>query len=152
LSGTLSEVQSGTPSSASWPVQECQCSVLCSGTIGPEFCAAAAPLVSLAAGLDDELAADPAEVQAAMPSRAAKPMASAAGPRTGRLPARDIDMSPIMPEVLCRPAGKRLEPLRRSSNQDAARSSRCRSSSALRYSATTMFVSSSTEVSLLYLS
>jgi hypothetical protein len=128
--------------------------VLWVGTTGPESCAAAVLLAvpPVLAGLAAEPAPDPADVQAAIPSRVATPMASAAAPRTGRLPARDIDMSPIMPDVIRCLAAKRRQPLRRSSNQDACWSSRCRSSSARRYSATTMLVSSATEVSRLYLS
>ena len=94
--------------------------------------------------------AEPPE-QALTPSRTARPAASAAAaPRAGRQPRRDIDMDPIMPDATRCLARSRAEPLAAGNGQDAA--ARWRSSSAFRYSATTISVSSSTEVSRLYLS
>src|SRR6266567_7333522 len=89
-------VQSGTPCWPSPPRQECQCSVLCSGTTGPAACGVlpAAGGVLPAAGPED---AEPPE-QAPAPSRTAAPAASAVTALlTGRPPRRDIEMRPMVP-------------------------------------------------------
>ena len=126
----------GTPRSC--PVA---CCVLPVGGVLPACC------VLPAAGAEDVAAAE----QALTPSRAATATASAAAaPRGGRPPRREIDMPSIMPGASRCLARSRPEPLASGNGQDAA--ARWRSSSALRYSATTISVSSSTEVSLAYLS
>src|SRR5690242_922611 len=155
-----------TPAWASWPPQECQCSVLLlAGMIDsePDACdppsacwpTAEPPAAALPAGvawLEDEALAE----QALIPRRAAAVRTAAAHPvrpewpPVPRRPAtRVIDMYPIMPE-LRRCVGPLTDaPSATGNGQDALR---WRSSSALRYSATTISVSSSTEVSRLYLS
>ena len=100
-----------------------------------------------AAGPDDVAVAE----QALTPSRTATPAASApAAPRAERLPRRDIDMPPIMPDATRCLALSRAEPLAAGNGQEAA--ARWRSSRAFRYSATTMSVSSWADVSELSLS
>ena len=140
-------------------MQECQCSVLFAGTSGPAACDVL-PLpvwvfpvwvlpvrVLPAAGAEDVADAE----QALIPSRAVTATVSAAtAPRGERAPRRDIDMPSIMPGASQCLARLRPEPLAGGNGQEAA--ARWRSSRALRYSATTISVSSSTEVSRLYLS
>ncbi len=103
-----------------------------------------------AAGPEDVAAAE----QALIPSRAATATVSAAvallTPWVERPRRRDKDMPSMMPDKIRCLAPSRPEPLATGNGQDAA--ARWRSSSALRYSATTISVSSSTEVSRLYLS
>ena len=102
-----------------------------------------------AAGPED--VADPE--QALTPSRAATVAASAAtAPRGERPPRRDIDMPSIMPGATRCLGRSRPEPLADGNGNGQEAAARWRSSRALRYSATTISVSSSTEVSRLYLS
>ena len=81
------------------PLQECHCSVLLVGTIGPVSLPAAGPDgVALGPVFCGTTAVDAGEVQAVIVSSAAKATVSAiALPRTARPPRRGIDMPPIMP-------------------------------------------------------
>src|ERR1035441_294643 len=162
--------QSGTPSWASCPAQECQCRALCAGMIEPACRALGVPGPLWVAWLacvpwpDGALAAEPAVVQAVIPVSAAALTARAATLRLLRLlrrswrsrvraRGRDIDMDPMIPHHAGRvrvPGPPAPGSLTSRNGYDAG--SRWRSSSALRYSATTISVRSSTEVSLAYLS
>src|SRR5271165_7121181 len=114
-------VQSGTPCWASWPEQECQCSVLCAGTIpaaDPVACGVL-PVCGVlpAAGPEDVADAE----QALTPSRAATATVSAAmAPRGVRPRRRDFDMPPIMPGAIWCLGRSRPEPLASGNRQDAA--------------------------------
>ena len=81
------------------PLQECHCSVLLVGTIGPVSLPAAGPDgVVLGPVFCGATAVDAGEVQAVTVSSAATATVSAtAPPRTARPPRRGIDMPPIMP-------------------------------------------------------
>src|SRR5271170_1460512 len=85
------------------PPQECHCSVLFVGTIGPvswPLPAAGPDGVVLAPVFCGATAVDAGELQAVTVSSAATATVSAAAPpRTARPPARGIDMPPIMPDA-----------------------------------------------------
>ena len=108
----LSVVHSGTPCWAAWPVQACQCSVLCPGTTGPvaddapdpAFAGCVLPAAGGAAWPEDE---PPAE-QAPTPRSAVRVIATAGTqpvrplwrPAARRTATGEIDMSPIMPDKI----------------------------------------------------
>ena len=105
------------------------------------------------AWLDDVLPAEqaPTPSSAATVSTAAiaRPVRPLWPPPARRRATYEIDMAPIMPDKIRCPAPSGRKPSATGNGQDAAR---WRSSRAFRYSATTISVSSSTEVSRLYLS
>src|SRR5450755_4221212 len=159
--------QSGTPSWASCPAQECQCRALCAGMIEPACGALWVAWLACVPWPDGALAAEPAVVQAVIPVSAAALTARATTLRLLRLlrllrrswrsrvraRGRDIDMDHMIPHHAGRvrvPGPPAPGSLTSRNGYDAAW--RWRSSSALRYSATTISVRSSTEVSLAYLS
>ncbi len=89
-------VQSGTPSWPSVPAQECQCSVLCPGTIGPVACGAPPACVLPSGGgvawLDDVLPAEQAPtpssavtVSAAAIARPVRPLLASSSPAAGHV-------------------------------------------------------------------
>jgi hypothetical protein len=139
--------------------------VLCAGTTpaaGPEAAdPAPVPAVALGGGVEDAAGLDEDAAlaeQALTPSSAVAVRTAAAHPVRSRRPSaprrparRVIDMYPIMPDLAWCPGPPSDAPSGTGNNQDALRL-RCRSSSALRYSATINSVSSSTEVSSLRLS
>src|SRR5271154_6881877 len=98
-------VQSGTPSWASCPEQECHCSVLSVGMMEPAGAVPADalladPLLACVGPVPVWVVAAEPDVQAVTPVSAARLMVSAATPARRprvRPPRRDIDMDPMIP-------------------------------------------------------